>query len=74
MKKLTPLFQAIIAFVAFLTGSGVVFNLLLSPVKEAQHRLEKNQVKMVFELKGLRADVVTLKTDVATIKQAVLNK
>ena len=34
MKVFTPLFQAIIAFIAVLTGLGFVFSLFLGPVKK----------------------------------------
>ena len=40
MKELTPIFQAIIAFVAVLTGLGIVFNLLLGPIKYNQANME----------------------------------
>ncbi len=46
MKVFTPLFQAVIAFVAVLTGLGFVFNLLLAPVKRDIEKLEAGQAKL----------------------------
>ena len=46
LSEFSPLFQAVIAFVAVLTGLGFVFNLLLVPLKENQGRLEKNQGRL----------------------------
>jgi len=34
VEAFVPLFQAVIAFVALLTGLGFVFNLLLLPLKK----------------------------------------
>ncbi len=54
MKAFTPLFQAVIAFVAVLTGLGIVFNLLLAPVKKDIEHIKAGQVeikKLVYELK-----------------------
>ena len=42
MKAFTPLFQAVIAFVAVLTGLGLVFNLLLAPIKKDIGRLDRD--------------------------------
>ena len=50
MEMFTPLFQAVIAFVAVLTGLGFVFNLLLGPVKANQARLEKELEKFKAEV------------------------
>ena len=41
MEKFTALFQAVIAFCAVFTALGLMFNILLGPVKENQRRLEK---------------------------------
>ena len=46
MEAFVPLFQAVIAFVAVLTGLGFVFNLLLSPVKRDISKLEVGQAKL----------------------------
>ncbi len=53
MKQFTPLFQAVIAFVAVLTGLGLVFNLLLGPVKTGQVRLEKRMDRIEKKLDKL---------------------
>ncbi|MDE0119479.1 MAG: hypothetical protein OXM55_05675 [Bdellovibrionales bacterium] len=53
MKQFIPLFKAIIAFVAVLTGLGLVFNLLLSPVKMGQVRLEKRMDRIEKKLDKL---------------------
>ena len=55
MEIFTPLFQAVIAFVVFLTGLGFVFSLLLGPVKENQVRLEKRMDGFDNELKAGQA-------------------
>ena len=55
MKAFTPLFQAIIAFVAVVTGLGFVFSLLLSPVKKDIEHLKSGQIeikKMIQESKN----------------------
>ena len=66
MKAFTPLFQAVIAFVAVLTGLGFVFSLILSPVKKDIEHLKAGQAtlekridsiedkldQVLFELKG----------------------
>ena len=46
MEAFIPLFQAVIAFVAVLTGLGFVFNLLLVPVKKDIAKLEEGQAKL----------------------------
>ena len=76
MKPLTPLFQAVIAFVAVLTGLGFVFNLILSPVKTSQANLEKRMDKLEAGQDELKAKLDQLINDLIqkkdTHKKAVL--
>ena len=74
MKVFTPLFQAVIAFVAILTGLGFVFNLLLAPVKkdianletrmtnleDGQAKLETGQVKLEKRMDNIEVKLDTL--------------
>ena len=55
MKAFTPLFQAVIAFVAVLTGLGFVFNLLLKPVKTDIEHLKEGQAKLESKIDQLLA-------------------
>ncbi len=55
MEPFTPLFQAVIAFVAVLTGLGFIFNLLLLPVKKDIAKLEAGQSKLDAGLSKLEA-------------------
>ena len=62
LKEFMPLFSAILAFCAFMGSLGFIFNLLLSPVKEIQAKIEQRidkletgqmEIKqMIFELKN----------------------
>ena len=60
MKAFTPLFQAVIAFVAVLTGLGFVFSLILSPVKKDIEHLKAGQAKFDNEVKEIKAGQVKL--------------
>ncbi len=62
MKAFIPLFQAVIAFVAVLTGLGIVFNLLLVPVKA-------NQVNLDKRIDRIEAGQAKLSEDMAELKQ-----
>jgi len=53
MEAFVPLFQAVIAFVAVLTGLGFVFNLLLLPLKKDIGKLENGQAKIENRLDRL---------------------
>ena len=52
--------MTVIILIATLSGLGLIFNILISPVKA--------------DVAILKADVATLKEDVAVIKTAVLKK
>ncbi len=53
MAIFTPLFQAIIAFVAVLTGLGIIFGLILEPVSFRLTSLEEGQAKLEKRMDGL---------------------
>lgn len=57
MESFIPLFQAIIAFVAVLTGLGFVFSLLLNPVKKDISNLEAGQAKLERKLDQILAKI-----------------
>ncbi len=40
IKNLSPLFQAILAFVAIITSLGLIFKLLLEPIKKDISRID----------------------------------
>lgn len=72
LQMLMPLFTAVIAFMAVLTGLGFVFNLLLKPVKENQVRMEEQLDKLeikIGKIDKLEQDFSDLKSSV----EAVLN-
>ena len=71
MEMFTPLFQAVIAFVAVLTGLGFVFNLLLGPVKANQARLEKGLEKFKAEV---NTNLEKIKIEVNTKLDKLLSK
>ncbi len=62
MKGFTPIFQAIIAFVAVLTGLGIVFNLLLGPIKYNQANME-NRIEHIEKRMEKRMDRIESKLD-----------
>ena len=55
MEIFTPLFQAVIAFVAVLTGLGIVFNLLLGPIKSNQAHFNRELREIKTKLDQLIA-------------------
>ena len=69
MKVFTPLFQAVIAFVAILTGLGIVFNLLLAPVKANQVNLDKRIDRIEAGQAKLSSDIDSIKEGQAELKQ-----
>ena len=52
MEPFTPLFQAVIAFCAVFTALGLMFNILLKPVKENMARLEKDMKENLNKLES----------------------
>ena len=57
--KIQILLTAIIAFCAVFTSLGLMFNILLGPVKESQANLEKRMDKMETSINHI-TDSVTL--------------
>lgn len=55
MELFTPLFQAVIAFCAVFTALGLMFNILLKPVKENMARLEKDLKNNLAKLESNQA-------------------
>ena len=55
MESFVPLFQAIIAFMAVMTGLGFVFNLLLIPVKKDIANLKTGQSKLEAKIDQILA-------------------
>ena len=53
-----PLFQVILAFFAVLTGLGVIFNLLLRPLKENQAKLESKIDKLDSKIDNLITSLI----------------
>ena len=68
MESFIPLFQATIAFCAVFTALGLLFNLLLRPVKENQARLEADITKLDGDIKEVKTDLIEVKTDLIEVK------
>ena len=68
MKSLTPLLQAIIAFCAVFTALGLMFNILLRPVKENQARMGKDMDHFKQELGHFKQDLYQLKVEMDQFK------
>ena len=71
----------ILVCVAVLTGLSIIFNWLLTPVKENQARMEKevtvikeNQARMEKEVSAVKADVKTLINAVNSIVVSLQKK
>ena len=60
LKKMNPLFTAIITFCAVFTALGFMFNVLLNPVKTNLVRLESEIKSVETELK---AEIKSVKTE-----------
>ncbi len=85
MELFTPLFQAVIAFCAVFTALGLMFNILLKPVKENMARLEKgmkenmnrlenNQIKLENNQARLEKDLKTTRASLEEFKVEVNTK
>lgn len=85
MEPFIPLFQAVIAFCAVFTALGLMFNILLRPVKENMARLEKdmkenmtrlenNQGRLEKDLKTTQNSLEEFKTEVNTKLDRLLAK
>ena len=59
--------MTVIALMAVLSGLGLIFNILISPVKT-------DVAVLKTDVAVLKTDVAILKTDIAIIKTAVLKK
>ena len=69
MEIFTPLFQAVIAFVAVMTGLGFVFSLILAPVKESQAQLKESQADLKKSHAELKESHVELKEGHARLER-----
>lgn len=54
LAALIPLFTVMIAFCAVFTALGLLFNILLNPIKKGIANLEQNQVKIDNKLGQLK--------------------
>ena len=54
LKTLMPLFSAIIAFCSVFVALGLVFNMLLGPVKRDIEDLKKGQVEMKTDIQEIK--------------------
>ena len=61
LSDFTPLFHAVIAFVAVLTGLGFVFNILLGPVKKDIKDLKVSHKELAGEMKAVQGEIHGLK-------------
>ena len=75
MGLFTPLFQATIAFCAVFTALGLMFNILLKPVKENMARLEKdlreNMAKLENNQTRLENNQIKLEKDLKTTQASL---
>jgi len=65
VEAFVPLFQAVIAFVALLTGLGFVFNLLLLPLKKDIANIENSLDKFenrLYQLEKKLDQLLAIKT------------
>ena len=67
----SPLATVVIAFCAFLTVLGLIFNILLTPVKENIVRLKEDVTTLKKDIKILTEDVTTLKIGVSKIESKI---
>ncbi len=71
MKPFTPLFQAVIAFTAVMTGLGFIFNLLLTPVKKDLARMESNVSRLEGNMSRLEGNVSRLDSRVGRLEEGL---
>ena len=57
LSDFAPLFHAVIAFVAVLTGLGFVFNILLGPVKKDIKDLKVSHKELAGEMKAVQGEM-----------------
>ena len=69
MKPFTPLFQAVIAFTAVMTGLGFIFNLLLAPVKKDLAKLDSRVGRLEVRMDQLENGLKLVQADVSEIKK-----
>lgn len=62
LKFFTPLATVVICFVALFTGQALIFNWLLSPVKETQARMEM-RMDMRMDKIEMRMDKIEMRID-----------
>ena len=72
LHDFSSLFQALIAFCAVFTALGFLFNVLLTPVKENQAKMEKEFDTVKKEIDIVKKELTSVKADVSIIKNAVL--
>ena len=67
--KIQTLLTAIIAFCAVFTSLGLMFNILLGPVKESQVNLEKRMDKMENSIDTMESSIDKMETSINDINQ-----
>ena len=66
-REYRTILMTVIALMAVLSGLGLIFNILIGPVKT-------DVAELKVDVAELKVDVAELKADVAIIKSAVLKK
>ena len=69
-----PLLTAIIAFCAVFTALGLMFNILLGPVKENQVRMGRELDQFKQELGHLKQDLAQFKVEINVKLDKLLSK
>ena len=64
LKAFMPLFNAIIAFCAFMVGLGFIFRLILEPIKAKQVHFDN-------ELKGLKTGQAKIEVEIKDLKKSL---
>ena len=68
LSDFAPLFHAVIAFVAVLTGLGFVFNILLGPVKKDIKDLKVSHKELAGEMKAVQGEMKAVHVEISGLK------
>ncbi len=68
LSDFAPLFHAVIAFVAVLTGLGFVFNILLGPVKKDIKDLKVSHKELAGEMKAVQGEMKAVQGEMKAVQ------